>query len=78
MFQKLFSGHLWVSITIEDSFRVRSNVIEYNWKGMEMSEEDHDQPYLYWSPKLHKLPYKHRFVADSKKRPGVLPHQATK
>ena len=30
--------------------------------GLEMSEEDQDLPYLYWTPKLHKLPYKHLFI----------------
>ena len=30
-----------------------------------MSEEDQNLPYLYWTPKLHKSPHKHRFTADS-------------
>ena len=30
-----------------------------------MSEEDQNLPYLYWTPKLHKSPYKHRFIAGS-------------
>ena len=33
--------------------------------GLEISEEDQNLPYLYWTPKLHKLPYKHRFIAGS-------------
>ena len=24
-------------------------------------------PYLYWTPKLHPIPFKHRFIADSSK-----------
>ena len=32
---------------------------------LEMSKEDQDLPYLYWTPKLHKSPYKHRFIAGS-------------
>ena len=32
-----------------------------------MSEEDQDLPCLYWTPKLHKSPYKHRFIAGSSK-----------
>ena len=32
-----------------------------------MSEEDQNLPYLYWAPKLHKSPYKHRFIAGSSK-----------
>ena len=35
--------------------------------GLEMSEEDQNLPYLYWTPKLHKPPYKHRFIAGSSK-----------
>ena len=35
--------------------------------GLEMSEEDRNLPYLYWTPKLHKSPYKHRFMAGSSK-----------
>ena len=32
-----------------------------------MSEEDKNLPYLYWTPKLHKVPFKHRFIAGSSK-----------
>ena len=38
--------------------------------GLEMSEEDKNLPYLYWTPKLHKLhkvPFKHHFIAGSSK-----------
>ena len=35
--------------------------------GLEMSEEDENLPYLYWTPKLHKVPFKHRFIASSSK-----------
>ena len=35
--------------------------------GLEMSEEDKNIPYLYWAPKLHKVPFKHRFIAGSSK-----------
>ena len=33
--------------------------------GLEMSEEDKNLPYLYWTPKLHKVPLKHHFIAAS-------------
>ena len=33
----------------------------------EMSEEDQNLPYLYWTPRLHKSPYKHPFIAGSSK-----------
>ena len=34
---------------------------------LEISEEDQNLPYLYRTPKLHKYPYKHRFIAGSSK-----------
>ena len=34
---------------------------------LKLSEEDQDLPYLYWTPKLHKTPFKHRFIAGSSK-----------
>jgi hypothetical protein len=30
-------------------------------------DDDYELPYLYWIPKLHKTPYKQRFIAGSKK-----------
>ena len=35
--------------------------------GLEMSEEDKNLLYLYWTPKLHKVPFKYRFIAGSSK-----------
>ena len=35
--------------------------------GLEMSEEDKNFPYLYWIPKLHKVNFKHHFIAGSSK-----------
>ena len=32
-----------------------------------MSEEDKNLPYLYWTLKLHKVPFKHCFIAGSSK-----------
>ena len=32
-----------------------------------MSEEDQNLLYLYWTPKLHKSPYKHWFITGSSK-----------
>ena len=32
-----------------------------------MSEEDKNLPYLYWTPKLHEVPFKHRLIAGSSK-----------
>ena len=35
--------------------------------GLEVSEEDKNLPYLHWTPKLPKVPFKHRFIAGSNK-----------
>ena len=32
-----------------------------------MSEEAKNLPYLYWTPKLHKIPFKDRFISGSSK-----------
>ena len=56
-------------ISIDDSFETivksRNNFITS--VGLHMSVEDQNLPCLYWSPKLHKSPYKHRFIAGSSK-----------
>ena len=35
--------------------------------GLETFKEDKNLSYLYWTPKLHKVPFKHRFIAGSSK-----------
>ena len=35
--------------------------------GIELSDDDKRLPYLNWTPKLHKSPVKHRFIAGSSK-----------
>ena len=35
--------------------------------GIELSHDNKRLPYLYWTPKLHKSPVKHRFIAGSSK-----------
>ena len=56
-------------IPTDDSFEaiVKSNNQFTASVGLEMSEEDQNLPYLYWTPMLHKSPYKHRFIAGSSK-----------
>ena len=56
-------------IPIDDSFEtiMTSHNQFVTSVGLEISEEDQNLPYLYWTPKLHKSPYKHRFVAGSSK-----------
>ena len=52
-------------IPIDDSFEtiVKSHSQFITSVGLEMSEEDQNLPYLYWTPKLHKSLYKHRLKA---------------
>ena len=33
--------------------------------GIDPNEDELDLPYFYWIPKMHKNPYKHRFIAGS-------------
>ena len=56
-------------IPIDDSFEtiVKSHNKFIKSVELEMSEEDQNLSYLYWTPKLNKLPYKHRFIAGSSK-----------
>ena len=56
-------------IPIDDSFEtiVKSHNQFITSVELEMSEEDQNLPYLYWTPKLHKSSYKHRFIAGSSK-----------
>ena len=35
--------------------------------GIQTTDEELDLPYIYWIPKMHKDPYKHRFMAGSSK-----------
>ena len=56
-------------IPMDDSFEtiVKSHNQSITSVGLEISEEDQNLPYLYWTSKLHKSPYKHRFIAGSSK-----------
>ena len=56
-------------IPTDDSFEtiVKSHNQFITSVGLETSEEDQNLPYLYWTPKFHKSPYKHRFIAGSSK-----------
>ena len=56
-------------IPIDNSFEtiVKSHNQFITSVGLEMSEEGQSLSYLYWTPKLHKSPYKHRFIAGSNK-----------
>ena len=56
-------------IPIDDSFEtiVKSHNQLVTTVGLEMFEEDQKLSYLYWTLKLHRSPYKHRFIAGSSK-----------
>ena len=56
-------------IPIDDSFEtiIKSHNQFITSVGLEMSEEDQNLPYLYWTPTLHKSPHKHWFIAGSSK-----------
>ena len=56
-------------IPIDDSFEtiVKSHNQFITSVGLEMTGEDQNLPYLYWTHKLHISPYKHRFIAGSSK-----------
>ena len=56
-------------IPTDDSFEtiVKSHNQFITSVGLEMCKEDQNLPYLYWTPKLHKSPYKHQFIAGSSK-----------
>ena len=56
-------------IPIDDSFEtiVKSHNQFITSVGLEMSEEDQNLAYLYWTPKLHKSPYKHWLIAGLSK-----------
>ena len=54
-------------VPIHDSFQtiVKSHNQLITSVGLEMPEEDQNLPYLYSTSKLHKSPYKHRFITGS-------------
>ena len=56
-------------IPIDDSFEtiMKSHNQFITSVGLKMSEEDQNLPCLYWTPKLHKSPHKHQFIAASSK-----------
>ena len=59
------SSYIPYTESFDDILKTHANFV--NSVGLEMSEEDKNLPYLYWTPKLHKTPFKHRFIAGSSK-----------
>ena len=56
-------------ITSTDSFNeILNNLFKFiESVVLELSEEDKNLRNLYWTPKLHKVPFKHQFIAGSSK-----------
>ena len=65
----------YIPFPMDDSFEavMKSHYNFITSVGLEMSEEDQDLPYLYWTLKLHKSPYKHRFIVGSSKCTNTCP-----
>ena len=59
------SAYVSCTESSDDILKTHSNFV--NSVGLEMSGEDKNLPYLYWTPKPHKTPFKHRFIAGSSK-----------
>ena len=51
--------------SFDDILRTHANFVDS--ASLEMSEEYKNIPCLYQTPKLHKAPFKHRFIAGSSK-----------
>ena len=64
--------HPWTNSTYIPSTYSFDEILKSHCKfiesvGLKMSEEDKNLPYLYWTPKLHKVLFKHHFIAGSSK-----------
>ena len=59
----------WASTPPTDSFDeiLKSHCKFIESVGLQMFEEDKNLLYLYWTPKLHKVSFKQRFIAGSSK-----------
>ena len=60
---------LGINIKTDDSYEtiLKSHEHFTTSVGLEMSEEDQNLPYLYWTPQSRKSPYKQRFIPVSSK-----------
>ena len=50
--------------TPDEVIKKHSETIEKEFK-IKLTDEEEKLPQMYWIPKLHKKPYKARFIADS-------------
>ena len=54
-------------VTLSREEIISNHISVVNSFGVKTDEGDHNLPALYWTPKLHKTPYKQRFIAGSAK-----------
>ena len=59
--------HLIFRLAIITEYKFTISVTQFALFGIETSNDELDLPFIYWSPKMHKNPYKHRFIAGSSK-----------
>ena len=59
------STYIWCQMSSEDIVNTHTTFMKS--LGIELSDDDKKLPYLYWTPKLHKSPVKHRFIAGYSK-----------
>ena len=59
------SGYISCQMSSEDIVNTHDTLMKS--LGIELSDDDKRLPYVYWTPKLHKSPVKHRFIASSSK-----------
>ena len=59
------STYIWCQMSSEDIVNTHNTFMKS--LGIELSDDDKKLPHLYWTPKLHKSPVKHRFIAGSSK-----------
>ena len=60
------NSHNYTYIPATDSFEILKSHCKFI-VGLAMFEEDKNLPYLYWTPKLHEVSFKHCFIAGFSK-----------
>jgi hypothetical protein len=72
LIKELGIGDTTINPTYQHSTFAKEDIISNHMSvissfGITINEEDYDLPSLYWIPKLHKNPYKQRYIAGSTK-----------
>ena len=63
--ENIRSSYEHTTLPKEDILRNHKSVI--NSFGINVNDSNFDLPFMYWIPKLHKCPYKQRYIAGSSK-----------